>query len=145
MIIILSLIVMSIAIGLILRAVVKTSRNSGYTSLGTLESQATAKASIPGNKKSLATPETTSKARVSTSREVRISPQRDAQVSPQNEEVAYIAELRQKLLLKAMGNVAIVERLTDYDRRRNPTGTLTICLQAAVDHWEDDHEARRRR
>jgi len=60
------------------------------------------------------------KEKISTPREARISPQQEAQVSLQNEEAAYIAELRQKLLRKAMGNVATVERLTDYERRLNP-------------------------
>ena len=77
MIIFFSLIVGSIVIALILRYVVKTSRNSSYTSLGTLNSTATPKASIARKKKPLSTTETPPKKEISTS-------QRVAQFSPQN-------------------------------------------------------------
>src|SRR5215212_3893499 len=134
MIIFLSVVVVSIVIGLILLSIVKTSHNSGVTSLGTIRWEAVAKASIAQKKKS----------ETSISRDATISPQQ-ARLLTQNEETVNIAKLRQKLLLKAMGDVAIVERLTEYERRLNPTGTLTIWLKAVVERWEDDHEARRRR
>jgi hypothetical protein len=143
MIIFISLVVVSIVIGLILLSVVKTSSKSGYTSLGTLKSEAKAKASIARKKKPLVTAEMPLE-EISTSPQTRVSATQEAHVSPQNEEAVYIAELRQKLLRKAMGNVATVERLTDYERRLNPRGTLTTWLKTAVDRWEDDHEGRRR-
>ena len=143
MIILISLAVVTLVSGLILLFVVKTSRTSRHTSLGSLKSEPTAKGSSARKKRVLSPTETRPK-EISTAREVRISPQQEIHVSRQNEEAAYINELRQKLLRKAMGNAATVERLTEYERRLNPTGTLVVWLQAAVDRWEDDHDGRRR-
>ena len=136
MTIILSLIVAIILIGLVLRSVLKTSQDSGYTSLGTLNSPTTHKASIPPKPQ----PSTPSK-----SETAGTSPQPNPTVSPRNVETIIIAELRRKLLLKAMGNEATVERLIDLERKLNSSGTLILWLRAANERWEDDHERRARR
>ncbi len=125
MTIILSLIVAIILIALVLRSVLKTSQDSGYTSLGTLNSATTHKASIPPKPQR--------------------KPQPNPTISPRSVETIIIAELRRKLLLKAMGNEATVDRLIDHERKRNSSGTLILWLRAANDRWEDDHEGRARR
>jgi hypothetical protein len=135
MTIILSLIVAIILIALVLRSVLKTSQDSGYTSLGTLNSATTHKASIPPKPQ----PSTPSK-----SETAGISPQPNPTVSPRIETIL-IAELRRKLLLKAMGNEATVDRLIDLERKLNSSGTLILWLRAANERWEDDHEGRARR
>ena len=132
---ILSLIVGIILIGLVLRSVLKTSQDSGYTSLGTLNSATTHKASIPPKPQ----PSTPSK-----SETAGTSPQPNPTVSPRIETII-IAELRRKLLLKALGNEATVDRLIDLERKRNSSGTLILWLRAANERWEDDHLGRARR
>jgi len=135
MTIILSLIVGIILIALVLRSVLKTSQDSGYTSLGTLNSATTHKASIPPKPQ----PSTPSK-----SETAGTTPQPNPTVSPRIETIL-IDELRRKLLLKAMGNEATVDRLIDLERKLNSSGTLILWLRAANERWEDDHERRARR
>ena len=135
MTIILSLIVAIILIALVLRSVLKTSQDSGYTSLGTLNSATTHKASIPPKPQPSTPPK---------SETAGTTPQPNPTVSPRIETII-IAELRRKLLLKAMGNEATVDRLIDLERKLNSSGTLILWLRAANDRWEDDHEGRARR
>ena len=50
--------------------------------------------------------------------------------------------LRQSLLLKALGNTSVVERLVAFERSKNPTGNHVQWLDAAIRRWERDNNRR---
>jgi hypothetical protein len=50
--------------------------------------------------------------------------------------------LRQNLLLKALGNTSVVERLVAFERSKNPTGKDVQWLDAAIRRWERDNNCR---
>lgn len=47
--------------------------------------------------------------------------------------------LRRNLLLKALGNESVVDRLIAFERRRNPFASQVECIQAAITRWENDN------
>lgn len=48
-------------------------------------------------------------------------------------------QLYQKLLQKSRGDRQLVERLVEYERRRDPRSSRIDHLQTAIYHWERDH------
>ncbi|MGA9382288.1 MAG: hypothetical protein WBV73_26300 [Phormidium sp.] len=48
-------------------------------------------------------------------------------------------QLYQKLLQKSRGDQQLVERLVEYERRRDPRSSRIDHLQTAIYHWERDH------
>jgi hypothetical protein len=61
--------------------------------------------------------------------------------SPDNED-RVVTVLRGKLLLKALGNKSVVERLIAFERANNPAGDQTQWLNAAIRRWEQDNDRR---
>ena len=57
-------------------------------------------------------------------------------------EDSLVLTLRQKLLLKALGNASVVERLVAFERTKNPAGDLVEWLDAAIRRWERDNDRR---
>ena len=53
-----------------------------------------------------------------------------------------VTVLRGKLLLKALGNKSVVERLIAFERANNPTGDQIQWLNAAIRRWEQDNDRR---
>jgi len=53
-----------------------------------------------------------------------------------------VSVLRGKLLLKALGNNSVVERLIAFERANNPTGDQIQWLNAAIRRWERDNDRR---
>src|SRR5262249_32981537 len=53
-----------------------------------------------------------------------------------------VIELQRNLLLKALGNESVVERLVAFERTRNPDGDHTQWLEAAIRRWEHDNDRR---
>ena len=49
------------------------------------------------------------------------------------------AALFDDLLRKAGGDRSIVERLIEYERRQKPKSTRLICLQNAIQRWEQEN------
>lgn len=63
---------------------------------------------------------------------------RPANQSPsQNYEV--LASLRRNLRLKVMYDEAKIDRLIDFERRKNPNAREVELMQAAIDRWERDN------
>ena len=129
MTILLSVIVATILIGLVARTFLKSSQSSGYTSLGTLKSVTAPRPPLPPKQQPPPLPKPS------------ISPQPKPTVSLQIDEPA---KLRQKLLLMALGDEAVVDRLITYEQKRNPSASLIICIEAAIERWIDDHGGRQR-
>ncbi len=57
-------------------------------------------------------------------------------------EDSLVLTLRQNLLLKALGNASVVERLVAFERTKNPTGDQVQWLDAAIRRWEHDNDQR---
>lgn len=53
-----------------------------------------------------------------------------------------VLALRQNLLLKALGNTSVVDRLVALERTKNPTGDQVQWLDAAIRRWEHDNDRR---
>lgn len=53
-----------------------------------------------------------------------------------------VLSLRQNLLLKALGNASVVERLVAFERTKNPAGDQVQWLDAAIRQWERDNDRR---
>lgn len=51
-----------------------------------------------------------------------------------------VIELRKNLLLKALGNESVVDRLVAFERTRNPAGDHIQWLEAAIRRWEHDND-----
>ena len=47
-------------------------------------------------------------------------------------------QLYRQLLAKARGDRALVERLVEYERQRNPGAARSVLLRNAIDRWERD-------
>lgn len=56
-----------------------------------------------------------------------------------NKETNAIADLRRNLKQKLLGDEAKLERLVDFERKRNPTGNSVAWLNAAIKRLEDDN------
>jgi hypothetical protein len=50
-----------------------------------------------------------------------------------------VVRLRQNLLLKALGSKSVVDRLVEFERKKNPTGDQVQWLEAAIRQWEHDN------
>lgn len=57
-------------------------------------------------------------------------------------EDSLVLTLRQNLLLKALGNASVVERLVAFERSKNPAGDQAQWLDAAIRRWEHDNDRR---
>jgi hypothetical protein len=57
-------------------------------------------------------------------------------------EDSLVLTLRQNLLLKALGNASVVERLIAFERTKNPAGDQVQWLDAAIRRWEHDNDRR---
>jgi len=53
-----------------------------------------------------------------------------------------VLALRQNLLLKALGNESVVQRLVAFERSKNPTDDEVQWLDAAIRRWEHDNDRR---
>lgn len=53
-----------------------------------------------------------------------------------------VIEIRRNLLLKALGNESVVERLVAFERTKNPAGDHIQWLEAAIRRWEHDNDRR---
>ncbi len=49
------------------------------------------------------------------------------------------AMLFDDLLRKVGGDRSVVERLIEYERQQRPNATRLICLQNAIEHWEQEN------
>ena len=49
------------------------------------------------------------------------------------------AALFDDLLRKVGGDRSVVERLIQYERQQKPNATRLICLQKAIDRWENEN------
>ncbi len=58
-------------------------------------------------------------------------------------EAAYTIELRANLKQKVLGNEAVVERLIQYERAKDPNGHMELWVKAAIDRWEHDNRSHR--
>ena len=57
--------------------------------------------------------------------------------SPENAEA--INALRQNLRVKVLYNEAVIDRLVDSERARNPNAGESLWLRAAIERWERDN------
>ena len=57
-------------------------------------------------------------------------------------EDSVVLALRQNLLLKALGNESVVQRLVAFERSKNPTDDEVQWLDAAIRRWEHDNDRR---
>ncbi len=60
-----------------------------------------------------------------------------SQLPSRNSEL--VIRLRQNLRLKVMNDDAKIDRLIDYERKYNPSGSEAELLQAAINRWEHDN------
>ncbi|MEW6731000.1 MAG: hypothetical protein AB1489_06665 [Acidobacteriota bacterium] len=57
----------------------------------------------------------------------------------QNNDKQRVRILYKKLLRKTMGNKEQVERLIELERQRNPTASLSVLMQNAINRWDRDN------